>query len=149
MRISFDLDGTCVDFYSFPDWLKYLINEDATPYRKAKPLVNLSRLAYYLNRLQERGYEICIISWTSKNSSPEFHEEVIKAKREWLKRHMPSVVWDEINIIPYGEPKQKYYRSPLDILFDDTLEVREAWSGKGYDEKEIFTILKSLLDFNR
>lgn len=145
IRICLDMDGVVVDFYNHPDWKKCLDNEDATPYIEAKPLVNLSRLAWYLNRLQERGYEICIISWTSKNSSPEFHEEVVGAKGGWLHGHMESVDWDEVHIIPYGEPKQNYCRSPLDILVDDEEKNRMDWTGRAYPETAIFDILKELM----
>ena len=38
--INFDMDGTFVDLYGVKNWLDYLINEDITPYKTAKPLVN-------------------------------------------------------------------------------------------------------------
>ena len=63
MTIYLDLDGTVIDFYGVPNWLECLEAQDSTPYRVAKPLVNLSTLARYLNRLQARGYNIGIISW--------------------------------------------------------------------------------------
>ena len=67
--INFDMDGTLADFYGVDNWLEYLVNKDAYPYAAAKPLVNMSVLARYLNRLQRNGYEINIISWLAKNSS--------------------------------------------------------------------------------
>lgn len=149
ITINFDLDGTLANLYGVPYWLDYLLAEDTTPYEIANPLIRLSALAKELNSLQKQGYKIAIISWLSKNSSQEYEEAVIKAKKKWLFNHLPSVHWDEINIIPYGTPKQNYCRSIDDILFDDTPEVRNDWTGLAYTEKEIFSVLKNLLDFNR
>ena len=72
MRIWFDMDGTIADLYGVTDWLPMLRAYDPTPYAIAKPLVNLSRLARTLNRLQALGHEIGIISsntcfWTQPN----------------------------------------------------------------------------------
>ena len=50
--IYFDMDGTIADLYGVDGWLDMLINEDATPYIKANPLVRLATLARMLNRLQ-------------------------------------------------------------------------------------------------
>ena len=66
MTIWFDMDGTIADLYGVENWLDYLIAEDVKPYAEAKPLVNLSRLARYLNRLQKAGYNLGVISWLSK-----------------------------------------------------------------------------------
>ena len=62
MKINFDMDGTIANFYNVSGWLDYILNEDTTPYEIARPLLNMSLLARYLNRLQARGYEINIIS---------------------------------------------------------------------------------------
>lgn len=58
--INFDMNGTLADFYGVDGWLEYLMNKDAYPYAVAKPLVNMSALARYLNRLQRTMYTI---SW--------------------------------------------------------------------------------------
>ena len=126
--IYLDMDGTIVDFYSVPNWLEYLKAEDTTPYRVAKPLVRLATLARYLNRLQSQGYRIGIISWTSKSGTDAFNAEVEEAKRDWLAKHLPSVQWDEIHIVPYGVPKSSCTTSPLAILFDDEQRNLNEWS---------------------
>ena len=69
-KIWFDMDGTIADLYGVENWLPMLIDSDPTPYEIARPLVNLSRLARYLNRLQKMGFEIGVISWLSKPSTP-------------------------------------------------------------------------------
>lgn len=145
-RIMFDMDGTITDFYSVPEWLKYLLNEDTLPYSIAKPLCNLSLLARYLNRAQNIGYKIGIVSWCSKGASIEYRNAIASAKIEWLKKHLPSVCWDEVYIIPYGENKTNYCLNCDDILFDDETNNRLLWEGLAYPETEIFKILKKVLD---
>ena len=117
---------------------------DPTPYVIAKPLVNMSLLARYLNKVKAKGYRIGVISWGSKCSTPMYDAAVTAAKISWLKRHLPSVTWDEIHIVPYGVPKQNFKQSDTDILFDDEFLNRENWGYNAYTEKEIFDVLKSL-----
>lgn len=141
MTINFDMDGTIADLYGVDNWLDYLMNGDATPYATAKPLVNLSRLARYLNKLQAQGNEICIISWLAKNSNDEYDTLVEHAKREWLAKHLPSVHFNEIHIVPYGTPKHTLENG---ILFDDEKPNRDNWGADAYDVTEIFNVLKNL-----
>lgn len=145
MKIAFDMDGTVAGLYDVQNWLEYLRNEDTTPYKVAKPLVSLSLLARYLNKLQKQGFEIAVISWLSKSGSAEYNEAVAEAKCKWLAKHMPSVNWDEIIIVPYGTPKENYCRCPADMLFDDECRNRENWTGKAFDETMIFEVLKELI----
>lgn len=146
ITISFDLDGTLNRFYSIEGWLDYLIAEDATPYAIAKPSINFSLLARYLNELQKRGYNLQVVSWLSKNSSDAFDVLVTVEKIKWLAKHLPSVKWDSIQILPYGTPKEKYCYTPHDILFDDEQRNRDNFTGIAYDEKNILEILKKMLD---
>ena len=90
-QINFDMDGTIANLYGVKDWLPKLMANDPTPYAIADPLVNLQALAHRLNNLQKKGYTICVISWLSKTTTPEYDEKVIKAKREWLRVHLHSV----------------------------------------------------------
>ena len=144
VTINFDLDGTLADFYSVPNWLEYLIAEDTMPYEIAKPLVRLSVLARKLNNLQRMGYELAIISWLSKNASNEYNEAVTAAKKTWLAKHLPSVSWDRITIVPYGTPKEIFCGNALDILFDDEQRYRDNWTGRAYDVENILGILKEI-----
>lgn len=140
-EINFDLDGTLADLYGVDNWLDYLVNKDTTPYEIAKPLVNLSSLARVLNRLQRNGYRVCVISWLAKNSTKEYDKAATLAKLGWLAKHLPSVKWDEINIVAYGTPKQTL---GCGILFDDEEPNRTAWNGVAYDVNNIIEILKNL-----
>ena len=144
ITINFDMDGTIADLYGVENWLEMLIAEDTTPYANARPLLHLSALARKLNTLQRNGYNIAVISWLSKNGSEAYNEAVIEAKLKWLAKHLPSVHWDYINIVPYGTPKQNFCENPLDILFDDEERNRNNWTGRAYDVQNIMEILKFL-----
>ena len=141
-QINFDMDGTLCDFYGVEGWLDDLDNYNTRPYEIAKPLLNLSVLARYLNKLQSKGYTVNIISWLSKTSTADFDERVTRVKLEWLKKHLKSVKFDNITIISYGTPKQNFGKG---ILFDDETKNRDSWVGLAYDEKNILEILKNLL----
>lgn len=143
ITINFDMDGTIADLYGVTNWLDYLIAEDTKPYRVAKPLINLRALARRLNMLQREGYELAIISWLSKNGSVEYNERVIAAKRAWLAKHLSSVHWDRIIIVPYGTPKELFCNSKYDILFDDEKPNRENWTGIAYGVDHILETLKT------
>lgn len=142
--IFFDMDGTIADLYGVDNWLSYLINEDTLPYEIAKPLLRLNAFARVLNRLQRNGYKIGIISWLSKNGTDEYNEAVTMVKREWLKKHLASVIFDEIHIVKYGTPKHFFANTIDDILFDDEEKNRNEWTGRAFNVNEILEILKSL-----
>lgn len=140
-EINFDMDGTIVNLYGEENWLNDLINEKTTPYENAKPMVNMNSLARILNRLIANGYSINIISWTSKNGTKEYNARVETAKRNWIAKHLKSVQFTAIKVIPYGEPKQNHGNG---ILFDDEEQNRKNWNGIAYDEKNIIKILKEM-----
>jgi hypothetical protein len=142
--IFFDMDGTIADLYGVENWLDYLIASDALPYEIAKPLIRLNALARILNRLQKQGYKVGVISWLAKNSNTDYDEKVTKAKKEWLKKHLASVNFDEIHIVEYGTPKQTFAKTENDILFDDEEKNRNDWTGKAFDVNEIIEILKGM-----
>lgn len=144
MTIWFDMDGTIANLYGVENWLPMLRASDPTPYAIAKPLLRLSALAYMLNKLRAKGYEVGVLSWLSKTGTPEYNAEVTAAKYAWLREHLPSVEFDEIVIIPYGTPKENYKRTDADILFDDEERNRTNWNGNAYTEKEIMEVLKAL-----
>ena len=140
--IWFDMDGTIADFYGVKNWLEYLINESAYPYKAAKPLLNFSAFSRILNKLQNKGYKIGIISWASKAGSYEFNLAVETAKRAWLVKHLPAVEWNIIKVVPYGTNKQAECKEG--ILFDDEERNRNDWAGNSYPPQDIMKILKGL-----
>lgn len=142
--IFFDMDGTIADLYGVENWLDYLIESNELPYEIAKPLIRLNALARILNRLQKQGYKVGIISWLAKNSNTTYDEKVTKAKKEWLKKHLASVNFDEIHIVKYGTPKQTFAKTKNDVLFDDEEKNRNDWTGKAFDAETILEILKGM-----
>ena len=142
--IYLDMDGTIADLYAVPNWLKMLRAENPTPYIQAEPLVRLSALARHLNRLQRNGYIIGIISWGSKHATPEYDEAAAKAKNFWLNKHLPSVKFDEIHIVPYGTPKSTVAKEKNGYLFDDEENNRAEWGINAFDVVNMLDILGEL-----
>lgn len=142
MKIWFDMDGTIADLYGEKNWLADILAERADCYRRARPLVNLAQLARILNKLARQGYEINIVSWLAKGSSEHYNKKVTKAKKEWLRQHLPSVRFEKIDIIPYGEPKENGRDG---ILFDDEEPNRKNWKGIAYNEDNIILRLRDLV----
>ena len=143
MRFCFDMDGTIADLYGVNNWLAYLVAEDVKPYAEAKVLYNMSRLARLLNKAQRKGHELVVISWTSKNGSAEYNKAVAEVKKAWLAKHLPSVRWDEVNVVTYGYDKANFAKSAEDVLFDDEEHNRNGWTGKAYEPTKIFEVLAS------
>ena len=147
--IYFDMDGTIANLYGVNEWLHYLQNGIAKPYREAKPLLNMRQLGKELNRLQAMGYIIGIVSWLSKNATPQYDEKVINAKRRWLKTHLGAVHWDELHFAKYGTPKSTVVQYPAGVLFDDEQGNRKEWNGATQDGiafgvDNIITILEGI-----
>lgn len=144
-KIYFDCDGTFVDLYGVENWLDYLINSNPYPYMVARPLVNLSHMARLIHKAQKEGYKVGIISWLSKSGSEEYDRLVTTAKNEWLKKHLPSVTFDEIHIVKYGTSKASLGKG---ILFDDEEKNRKEWeekSGEAYDVTDMLLTLRNIL----
>jgi hypothetical protein len=143
--VWFDMDGTIADLYGVENWLPKLRASDPSPYAEAKPMLNFSLLARYLNQLQKKGYKIGIVSWASKGGSKSYNKEVASTKLAWLKAHLRSVRWNRIVITVYGVEKSKYMQNTDDILFDDNEEIRNSWIGDAYEPSQIMEILKGLV----
>lgn len=138
-EINFDMDGTIADLYGCNGWLDDIIAESVRPYAEAKPLVNLSALARVLNKKIAEGYKVNIISWTAKNGTDKYNAEVAEAKRIWLAKHLKSVRFNAIRILPYGTPKHEHGNG---VLFDDEKPNRDNWIGVAFDEKNIIKNLQ-------
>ena len=147
--IYFDMDGTLANLYGVENWLDKLRAYDATPYENAEVMLNMQALAHRLNKLQARGYTIGIISWLSKETTPEYDAAVTAAKLEWLSKHLHSVRWDEVAISSYGKRKSKLAQVKGGYLFDDNPKVRREWikhnpEGWAFDVDNILQILDLL-----
>ena len=142
-EIWFDMDGTIANLYAVENWLESLQAEDTRPYLEAEVMLNFSLFARLLNRLQEQGWRIGIISWTSKCGSESYNLAVEVIKRVWLLQHLPSVDWDDIRIVRYGT--NKFETCGGGILFDDEEKNRETWEDEAYEPNEIIEVLKRLV----
>ena len=140
-EINFDMDGTIVDLYGCSGWLEDIIAESVRPYEQAKPLVNMSVLARLLNKKIASGYKVNVISWTAKNGSEDYNARVEEAKKQWLAKHLKSVQFSAVKVLPYGTPKQEH---GCGVLFDDEEQNRIAWFGIAFDEKNIIEELKRI-----
>ena len=130
IRIYLDMDGSFADLYAVEGWLEMLRAYDSTPYAKAKPMVHMATMARNINALRARGAKVGVISWLSKTATAEYNAEVAEVKRKWLARHLPSVQFDEIHIVPYGTPKSSV-AEVVGILVDDEERNRAEWVGNG------------------
>lgn len=140
--IWFDMDGTIANLYGEKNWLADIIAERTTPYANAKPLVNMNSLARLLNRLTKNGYTVNIISWTAKNGTEKYNTEVAEVKKTWLKKHLASVNFTNIDIVPYGTCKGENRNG---ILFDDEMKNRMEWkNGIALNVENIIETLKAI-----
>ena len=142
MRIWFDMDGTIADLYGVDHWLDDLIARNTRPYEEAKGIGPLATIARLLNKAQKNGHEIGIISWTAKGGTAEYNKAVAEVKREWLHKHLPSVVWDTIKVVDYGT--NKYIACGGGILFDDEARNREEWGEGAHEPARITEVLAML-----
>lgn len=125
VTIWFDMDGTIADLYKVDNWLERLDCHDPSPYMEALVMLKMSTLARLLHKAQANGYGIGIISWLAKHSNEGYDKAVEQAKREWLKKHLPSVEWDAMYFVKYGTPKHEIGSG---LLFDDNEQIREEWT---------------------
>lgn len=150
--ICFDMDGTIADLYNVPNWLEQLRAFDPTPYREAECMWDEEELACILNTLIDNGVEIRIITWLSKESTPEYDEAVREAKREWLEAL--GIPYTHFHGVKYGATKADSIRRYLEEdetawLFDDNEKVRKGWHmGEAFDPTaiDILDLLYALLD---
>jgi hypothetical protein len=136
------MDGTIADLYAVEGWLDYLKAENTFPYDNARPMLNFSQFARLLHKVQRKGWQIGVISWTSKNGSDLYNGAVALSKICWLHKHLPSVQWDMIKVVNYGT--NKYMATGGGLLFDDEERNRTEWQDVALDPSEIIETLMVL-----
>ena len=149
--VCFDMDGTVADLYGVPGWLEMLRAYDPAPYLLAKPMWDMARLAELLVKCQEAGIEVRLITWLSKESTPEYDSLVRNAKKVWLGGQ--GFPYDHFHGVQYGATKADSIRRYLGedetaILFDDNAKVRQGWTmGEAIDpiETDILDFLRGLV----
>jgi hypothetical protein len=145
-NLVLDMDGTIVDFYGVKTWLQDIEEENARPYKIAKPLYNMRELNKVLKDLKKKGWTITVTSWLAKGSTKEYDKKVRTAKRNWLQKH--NVPVDKIHLVKYGTTKANCTRKlgGYQVLVDDNERVRSGWHlGHTIDaNKNIIEELKKL-----
>lgn len=127
--IYFDLDGTLYDLYGRESWLARITElQDPTAYAdEDATLVDMIDLHETILRLLDSGYQVGVVSWLAKDSTPEYRKAVRAVKHEWVKKFLPFAT--EIHIVKYGTPKHHIIRDKSNaILVDDNADVRNAWT---------------------
>ena len=146
--LVFDMDGTIADLYGVDNWLEMLLNEDATPYKIAKPLYDMVALNEVVTALKNEGWHIVITTWLAKGSTKAYDDMVRKAKIEWLKKY--NFPYDEIHLVKYGTTKANCTRhiGGYQVLIDDNEKVRKGWKlGATINSNyNILTELEKMLD---
>lgn len=144
--IYFDMDGTIADLYSVNNWHYKITHNDATPYKQAKPLVNVAQLQKIIQAFKALGITVGVISWGAKGASAQFTREVKKRKQEWC--NSLGLEFEEFHVVKYGTPKYRVAKIKNSILVDDSQEVREKWHGETIDASQphhLLSILRDLL----
>ena len=152
--IYFDLDGTIYDLYNIENWLEKLNNENEEVFNEGRSIVDTydSRFTDVIFGLLNCGYTFGVISWLPMYSTPEFNEKVRQEKIKWCQKYLPFITLDNINIIPYGVPKQKAIvkKSKEMWLIDDNKEVCKVWETpkerKYKNVNESFDVIDALIE---
>ena len=150
--LVWDMDGTIADLYGVENWLPMLRAYDPTPYQVAKPLWDMEELTRLIRLAQAKGIENLVVTWLSKDSTPEYDKQVRNAKREWLKAN--GFPYDHFHGVKYGATKADSVRKYLGkdesaILFDDNAKVRAGWNlGMAVNPTtcDILEVLRSLVE---
>jgi len=145
-RIAFDMDGNIADLYGSRDWL-YKLQNSLPVFENLKPMLDMEELNSLCKQLEEKGYEIMVITWLPKFATPEYKKACRIEKRKWLSKYFPMV--KEIHAIQYGSYKHWATKELQNcLLFDDVEEIRTKWEkfgGVAKDEKSILETLRELL----
>lgn len=146
--LVFDMDGTIADLYGVSGWLEMLRNNDPTPYKVARPLVDMMELVKVLTTLKANGWKIAVTTWLAKDSNTSYDNLVRQAKLDWLNNY--NFPFDEIHLVKYGTTKANCTRKKADfqILVDDNEKIRKGWKlgGTINANENILKEIKKLLD---
>ena len=151
-RVEFDMDGTIYDLYGQENWLKALETKDSSIFLTGKVMVHVGALNEMIDRLEAIGIECCVNTWLPMYSTNSFDKECAENKKVWLENHFPKLA-QKLRTVSYGTPKHMV-RPNADkaIIFDDNVDVREAWfhnGGIAFDEKNIIEVMVAIESENK
>ena len=146
--IYFDMDGTIASLYQVEDWLNKLRAFDPEPYLSAPPMYDMEELSSIICDLKAQGWTVGVITWLSKEYTPEYDSRVRRAKIKWLNQYL-SVELDEVHMIRYGREKYNFADVKEGFLIDDNAGVRESWEKCGgvaiNPDETLFQFLRGLV----
>ena len=122
--LVWDMDGTIADLYGVENWLPMLRAYDPTPYRTAKPMWDMEELARLIRLVQAQGIENRVVTWLSKDSTPEYDKLVRKAKREWLDK-LTDVALGSDAFFPFGDNIERAHKSGVKYIAEPGGSVRD------------------------
>lgn len=125
ITIVLDMDGTIADLNNVPCWIERLNIEDETAYSSAKPLVDMKKLAYNIDKFRKYGGRVVINTHCAIDSSARFSRKTKRAKQEWLRHY--GINYDKMICSKYGSSKHRNSNSYINILIDDNENVREEF----------------------
>ena len=73
-------------FTKLKNWLDKLLACNPAPYHEAEPMYNMEELSNILQELQNKGWQIGVISWLSKNADKVYADRIRYAKKEMAQK---------------------------------------------------------------
>ena len=123
-----DMDGTIADLYRVDGWLDDLLSHSTRPYEEAKPIYKVEDLLEVLFELKSIGWNIGIISWSSKEKNKTYDMAVEKAKNQWLVNQCLDLILDKVIVTSYGINKAETCKPfGYGVLVDDEKPNRDSW----------------------
>lgn len=130
--IYFDLDGTVYPLYNLPNWLEEIHAKHASIFSHDCAVGNIAEIQRVCYELKAMGWKIGVITWAPKHVDvyDEFFDEVVQAKRDWVKKWLPMVDDDCFVVQAYGSFKGRATdcnSSGDKVLIDDNKICRAEW----------------------
>lgn len=130
--IYFDLDGTVYPLYNLPNWLEEIHAKHASIFSHDYAVDNIAEIQRVCYELKAMGWKIGVITWAPKHVDQldKFFDEVVQAKRDWVKKWLPMVDDDYFKVQVYGSLKvlaADFHNSDDKVLIDDNKICRAQW----------------------
>lgn len=120
INLYVDMDGVLANFNAAPDAVKRFRSEKGF-FNKLKPIEPNVRAI--TQALCDKRYNIYVLT-----ASP--HEDADADKRQWLRRHLPTMAQDKVIIMRNGQKKVDFMRTKKGVLLDDYGRNCQEWLEK-------------------